>query len=167
MKLPIHSQTSTVKSLGMRMKCGEITGGRCKISMISYVQFILASNFNCEWISKFMLHFTGMWLHIHDRITLWGRVTHICVSKLTTLGSDNGLSPGRRQAIIWTSAVLLLIGHLGTNLREIFIEIHTFLFKKIHFQILSGKWRPICRGPNVLRSIHVSGSDPMNHKPCR
>ena len=34
----------------------------------------------------------------------WGRVTYICVSKLTIIGSDNGLSPGRRQAIIWTSA---------------------------------------------------------------
>ena len=30
----------------------------------------------------------------------WGRVTHICVGKLTIINSDNGLSPGRRQAII-------------------------------------------------------------------
>ena len=33
-------------------------------------------------------------------LTHWGRVTHICVGNLTTIGSDNGLSPGRRQAII-------------------------------------------------------------------
>ena len=33
-------------------------------------------------------------------LTHWGRVTHICVSKLAIIGSDNGLSPGRRQAII-------------------------------------------------------------------
>ena len=33
-------------------------------------------------------------------LTHWGRVTHICVSKLTIIGSDNGLSPGRCQAII-------------------------------------------------------------------
>ena len=32
------------------------------------------------------------------------RVTHICASKLNIIGSDNGLSPGRRQAIIWTNA---------------------------------------------------------------
>ena len=38
----------------------------------------------------------------------WGRVTHICVGKLTVIDSDNGLSPGRRQAIIWTNAVILL-----------------------------------------------------------
>ena len=37
-------------------------------------------------------------------LTHWGRVTHICVGNLTTICSDNGLSPGRRQAIIWTNA---------------------------------------------------------------
>ena len=38
-------------------------------------------------------------------------------------GSDNGLSPGWRQAIIWTNAGILLIGPLGTNFSEILIEI--------------------------------------------
>ena len=56
-------------------------------------------------------------------LTHWGRLTHICVGKLTIIGSDNGLSPGRRQAIIWTNAGILLIGPLGTNFSEIFIEI--------------------------------------------
>ena len=32
--------------------------------------------------------------------TRWGRMTHICVNKLTIISSDNGLSPGRLQAII-------------------------------------------------------------------
>ena len=41
---------------------------------------------------------------IRPYLTHWGRVAHICVSKLTIIGSDNGLSPGRRQAIIWTNA---------------------------------------------------------------
>ena len=50
---------------------------------------------------------------------------HICMSKLTIIGSDNGLPPGRRQAIIWTNAKLLLIGPLGTNFIEILIEIQT------------------------------------------
>ena len=30
----------------------------------------------------------------------WGRVTPICVGKLTIIGSDNGLSPGRRQPML-------------------------------------------------------------------
>ena len=49
-------------------------------------------------------------------------MTHICVSKLTIIGSDNGLSPDQRQAIIWTNVLLLLIGPLGTNFSEILIE---------------------------------------------
>ena len=60
---------------------------------------------------------------------------HILVGKLTIFGSDNGLSPERRQAIIWTSAGILLIGPLGTNFTEIFIEIQTFSFKKMHLKM--------------------------------
>ena len=48
-------------------------------------------------------------------LTHWGRVTHMWISKLTNIGSDNGLSPGRRQAIIWTNPGILLIRPLGTN----------------------------------------------------
>ena len=57
-------------------------------------------------------------------LTHWGRVTHICVGNLTIIGSDNGLSPERRQAIIWTNAGILLIPTLGTNFSEILGEIH-------------------------------------------
>ena len=71
-------------------------------------------------------------------------------SKLTIIGSDNGLSPDRRQAIIWTNAGILLIGTLGTNLNEILFEIRIFSFKKMGFNVLSGKWRPLCFGLNVL-----------------
>ena len=82
-------------------------------------------------------------LNLHDYIqqkgmaylTHWGQVTHICVRKLTTIGSDNGLSPGRRQAIIWTNAGILLIGPPGTNFSGIFIEIHTFSLKEMHLKI--------------------------------
>ena len=83
-------------------------------------------------------------------LTQWGRITHLCVSKLSIIGSDNGLSPGRRQAIIWTSAGILLIGTRGTNFNEISIKIHEFSFKKIHLEMSSGKWRPSCLGLNVL-----------------
>ena len=75
-----------------------------------------------------------------SRETRWGRVTHICISKLTTIGSDNGLSPGRRQAIIWTNAGMLLIGPLGIKFSEILIEINTFSFSKMHLKMSSAKW---------------------------
>ena len=57
-------------------------------------------------------------------------MTHICVSKPTIIGSDNGLSPDRRQAIIWTNAGILLIGPLGTYFTEILTGIQAFSFKK-------------------------------------
>ena len=85
-------------------------------------------------------------------LTHWGRVTHIWVNKLTTTSSDNGLSPGRRQVIIWTYSGILLIGPLGTNFSEILIliKIHTFSFKETRFKLSSGKWRPFCLGLNML-----------------
>ena len=83
-------------------------------------------------------------------ITHSGRVRHICVSKLTIIGSDNGLSPDRRQAIILTNAAILLIGPLGTSFSEILIEIHAFSIKKMHLKISSGKWGPFCLGLNVI-----------------
>ena len=83
-------------------------------------------------------------------LTLRGRVTHICFSKLTIISSDNGLSPGRRQALIWPNAEILLIRPLGTNFSEISIEFHTFSFKKMHLKMSSGKCRPSCLGLNVL-----------------
>ena len=94
----------------------------------------------------------GWMTYINSRscLTHWGRVMHICVSKLTIIGSDNGLSPDRRQAIIWTNAELLLIGPLRTNFSEILIEILTFSFKKMRLKASSAKRPPFCLGLNVI-----------------
>ena len=62
-------------------------------------------------------------------------ISHICVCKLTAIGSDNCLSPGRCQAIIWTNAGILLIGPLGINFSKIFIKISTFSFKKMDLKM--------------------------------
>ena len=75
-------------------------------------------------------------------------MTNIHVNKLTLIGSDIGLSPDRRQAIIWTNAGILLIGPWGTNVSGILIECHTFSFKKMHLKMSSGKWRPQCVNPS-------------------
>ena len=83
-----------------------------------------------------------------------GGGAYICVGKLTVTGSDNGLSPGRRQAVIWTYAEILLIGLLGTKFSEILIiEIETFPLKKLGLKVSSGKWRPFCLGLNVLKTV--------------
>ena len=76
---------------------------------------------------------------------------HICLSKLTIIGSDNGLSPGWRQTIIWTTTGILLIRPLGTNFNEMSIQNLSFSFMKMRLKVSSGKWRPFCLGLNVLR----------------
>ena len=96
-------------------------------------------------------------------LTHWGRVTHICVGKLTIIGSDNDLSPERRQAIIWTNAGILLFGPLGTNFSEILIEIQTFSLKKIRLKMSSAKCCSFRLGLNVLISLstHLSPEPPV------
>ena len=90
------------------------------------------------------------------KLTHWGRVTHIFVGNLMIIGSDNGLSPVRRQAIIWTNAETLSIRPLGTNFSEILAEIITFSFKKIYLKVSSAKWRPFCLGLNELNQVRHS-----------
>ena len=81
-------------------------------------------------------------------------LTHWSVSKLTIIGSDNGLSPGRHQAIIWANAGILLIRPLGANFSEILFEILTLSFKKMQFKVSSAKWRPFCLGLNGSMSLY-------------
>ena len=90
---------------------------------------------NHWWLS---IHWTHLYIGTPS-LTQWGQVTHICISKIITIGSDDGLSPGRHQAIIWTNVGILSIGPLGINFSEILIKINTFSFKKMHLTMLSAK----------------------------
>ena len=85
--------------------------------------------------------------------THWGQKTYICVSKLTIIGSDNGLSPEQRQAIFWTDIRIHLMGPLRTNFNETLFEIYIFSFPKMNLKSSSAKWRPFCLGLNVLKRI--------------
>ena len=97
----------------------------------------------CATVSCLYFIVSSVTSHGQVPVTHWGRATHICVSKLTIIGSDNGLSPGRRQAITWTNDGILLIGPLGTNFSEILSKIHSL-------KTSSAKWRPFCLGFHVL-----------------
>ena len=131
MRLLIHSQTSTVQSL---------TFGNAYVSSPHTP--------------------LGMWLLIHVVIIVNSlRPSDAYMPQQTSHhSSDDDLYPGRRQAIIWTIAGILLNWPLGTNFIEISIEIQTFSIKKIHFKMSSGKWRPYCLSLNVL--IYVSEMGP-------
>ena len=77
-------------------------------------------------------------------------MAQICVFNLAINGSDNGLSPGQCQAVIWTNIGIPSIGELGANISEILIEIYTYSFKKMHLKMSYGIWRPFCLGLDVL-----------------
>ena len=91
-----------------------------------------------------------------DELTHWGRETHICVGNLTIIGSDDGLTTDRRQAIILTNDGILLIGPLVTNFSEFLIVTHTFSFPKMHLKMPSAKWRLFGLGLNVLITTYHS-----------
>ena len=103
-----------------------------------------------SWRKMHEFRFRFHWkLSLGFQLTHWGWVTHICVSKLTIIGSDNDLSTGRRQVIIWNNAGILLI----RTFSEILSEIRAFWFKKMYLKMLSAKWRPFCLGLNVLTKL--------------
>ena len=93
-------------------------------------------------------------LHIGIKILLKLILPQCCIYASVSwiiIGTGNGLSPIRRQAITSTNAVLLSIGLLGTSFSEILIGIMSFSWEKMHLKMSSGKWQPFCPGLNVLK----------------
>ena len=106
------------------------------------------------------------WLHrllLNYELTHW--VMPIYVNKLTVIGSDNVLSPGQWQAIIWTIAGILLTGPLGINFNGILIKMQHFSFLKMHWKMSSGKWRSGCDNIfyNILLKWHKYPDGPWWH----
>ena len=104
--------------------------------------------------------------------THWGRVRHICVDSLTIVGSDNGLSPGRRQAIIWTNAERLLFGPLGTNPSEIWINVQAWTkvlghFSQTHILPSYVVPKPIIICQDILQQLWCSCFEYHRHMPLR
>ena len=158
---------------------GDATKYTSIFGLVGYVQmgYIVGCRYNAVWcimiwilnkINRVMavsrcntlihIHEINSWLLVISCCSQWlttllthlGRPTHICVGILTIIGSDNGLSPGRRQAIIWTYDGILFIRALGTNFSEMLGKIHSFSFKKMHLKMSSAKWRLFLLGLNVL-----------------
>ena len=87
---------------------------------------------------------------------------HICVSKLTRIGSDYGLKPDRRQGIIWTNAGILLIGPYQ-NIFQCNLNRNLYFFiKENTFENVVWKWWPLCQSLNVLSARHNQTSDVDN-----
>ena len=76
-------------------------------------------------------------------------MTHICVIKVTIIGSDNGSSPGRRQAIIWTKCWDTVNRTLGNKLqwnlnRNLYIFIQENAFENVVWKMAAIMSRPQC-----------------------
>ena len=92
-------------------------------------------------------------------------LTHLIYASVNRviIGSGNGLSPFRRQAISQTNAHLLSVGPLGTYFSEIRNILQHFSFKKMYLERSSVKWRPFCPGGAEL-TMHTY---PCSRKPAQ
>ena len=92
-------------------------------------------------------HTMGVLIH-------WGQVTLICFGKLNTIGSDNGLSPGRHQAIIWTNDVIFLIGTLRKKLQWSFNWNSYIFFQENALEIAVGEMATILSRSHCVKAIY-------------
>ena len=123
-----------------------------------YVMF----NSSCKW----NLHVPHLQVSCSDSLDTLRPSDAYMHNELTIIGSDNGLSPFRHQAIISTNAGILLIGPLGTNCSEILIYFNVFSFKKMHLKLSSANWQPFNLGLNMLKKIrHQNNSSSKWHIP--
>ena len=60
------------------------------------------------------------------------------------IGSCNGLSPVKYQAITWTNVDSWSIWPWGAYFNEILFENQMFSFKKLHLKMPSDKWQTFC-----------------------
>ena len=91
-------------------------------------------------------HYSLIFYNLSIKYVQWisDRGKHICLYgsvNWAIIGSCNGLSLIRRQAITWTNAGLLSIGLLGTN----------FNIWKCIWKCHLPKWRLFCQGRDELR----------------
>ena len=124
----MHSYERTFSSLHLQRD--EITSpainhltcyhGDVTMAVLLYLNFSNTRRLNRDTI-------VSSQLNVQLRILNTLRLSDACVANLAIIGSNNGLSPGRCQVIIWTNDEMLLIVPWG---KQILIEIYTFSFKK-------------------------------------
>ena len=94
-------------------------------------------------------------------LTHWGQVMHICVIKLTIIGSDNGLSPGQRHAIIWTNDVIFVNWILGSKLQwNLNRNLYIFIDENVVWKMVAILPRPQCvklSHPTGVSELSASG----------
>ena len=102
-------------------------------------------------ISNLLLENLKFFKTDYIQLTHWGRLTHICVSKLTIIGSDNGLLPGRRQAIIWTNAGIFVNWTLRNKLQWNFNRNSSIFIQENRFENVIWKMAAILSQPQCVK----------------
>ena len=107
-----------------------------------------------RWHWRLCVRGRASWMVV-DEIRNVRVFAHICGSKITIIGSDNGLSPCRCQASHYLNQCWNIVHSNLRNFSEILSEIHTFSIKKMYFKMSSGKWLPFCLDLNELTLAQV------------
>ena len=74
-----------------------------------------------KWAILFMLEWVKSHIGLRlllSALTHWGRVMHICVSKLTIIGSDNGLLPDHYLKLYWNNVYWTLRNNFQWNFNQ-------------------------------------------------
>ena len=116
----------------------------------NFFQFAHCTNFHSIHVdtpTNFSRIYSGLLINL-PKCRIYASVNWVII------GSGNGLSPARDQAIAWTNAGLLSIELPGTNFYEIQIGILPFSFKNA-FEMSSAKMAVILsRGAHLMSLTH-------------
>ena len=133
---------SMVRIFGNSFSCSVL------VAAIWYINFVLLA---FSIVERHMGNRKGSYIVINS---LRPNDAYIYVSKLSIIGSDIGLSLGRRQAIIWTNSGILSIGPLGTNFTEMLTKFHAFSFKQMHLKCLGNDGHLVSVSAYVIACYH-------------
>ena len=119
----------------------------------NYMHQLARNNYRAPENSCIVISNVGFYGHFGHLVLCIGRMTHICVSKLTSIGSHNGMSPDRRQVVIWTNAGIFSIRTLETNSGEIVSEIKS---RENAFENVSWKMAALLSRPQCVNTVSIS-----------
>ena len=140
--------------------CHSATGSWCVLFSLQFIakydEPVSSDNGLDCWVSIY----NGSYSNYRASLILthWGPVTHICVSKVIIIGSDNGLLPGRRQSHYlnqcWNIVNWTLRNKLQWNINgNQYIFIQENAFENVVCELTAILSRPQCVNPWHARSL--------------
>ena len=116
--------------------------------LISWSNYYLFMPRRCRWNFKCVIFKHSS---VISFLTYWGRIYASVIYAI--IGSDNGLSPARHQAVIWTNTSKVSIRPEGTYFSEIVFKIQKFSFKEMPLETSSA---PTLSWPKCVNTFPFS-----------